>query len=147
MRGWRSSFAQFGQIGAIAVVSRLYILQRRRWYYRRCDPHRADCAAQKRLSIRTTRRTSRRRDRRRGLAASDGCPGVYSQWPASATSRQIRHTSPTALHTYQFQSGSIAPKVEAACRFSERSGRIAAIGAMEDAQAILEGWAGTVVRV
>ncbi len=74
-------------------------------------------------------------------------PAVWSQWPASATSRQIRHTSPTALRAYQFESGSMAPKVEAACRFSERTGRIAAIGAMEDAQAILEGRAGTIVRV
>lgn len=39
----------------------------------------------------------------------------------------------------------MGPKVEAVCRFVERTGRIAAIGAMEQALAILAGTAGTVV--
>jgi carbamate kinase len=40
----------------------------------------------------------------------------------------------------------MAPKVDAACRFAERTGHIAAIGAMEDALAILTGQAGTIVK-
>jgi carbamate kinase len=40
----------------------------------------------------------------------------------------------------------MAPKIEAACRFAERTGRIAAIGAMDEAQAILAGQAGTIVK-
>jgi carbamate kinase len=39
----------------------------------------------------------------------------------------------------------MAPKVAAACRFAERTGRVAAIGAMDDAQAILAGQAGTLI--
>jgi len=35
------------------------------------------------------------------------------------------------------------PKVEAACRFATETGKIAAIGALADAVAILEGRAGT----
>jgi carbamate kinase len=41
----------------------------------------------------------------------------------------------------------MAPKVEAACRFAERTGRIAGIGAIDQAEAILAGKAGTIVAV
>jgi carbamate kinase len=40
----------------------------------------------------------------------------------------------------------MSPKVEAACRFVERTGRIAAIGVIDQAVAILAGNAGTVVH-
>jgi carbamate kinase len=73
-------------------------------------------------------------------------PAVWTRWPASSDSRLIGPTSPMELRAYQFEPGSMAPKVEAACRFVERTGRIAAIGAMEDAPAILECRAGTIVR-
>jgi carbamate kinase len=39
----------------------------------------------------------------------------------------------------------MAPKIEAACRFVEATGGHAAIGALEDAAAILSGEAGTTV--
>ncbi|WP_241837976.1 hypothetical protein [Streptomyces sp. CB03234] len=39
----------------------------------------------------------------------------------------------------------MGPKVDAVCRFVELTGGMAAIGALEDAQAILDGAAGTVV--
>jgi carbamate kinase len=39
----------------------------------------------------------------------------------------------------------MGPKVEAACRFVERTGGRAAIGALELAAAVLEGTAGTTV--
>jgi carbamate kinase len=41
----------------------------------------------------------------------------------------------------------MAPKVEAACRFAERTGRIAGIGAIDQAEAILAGGAGTIVAM
>jgi carbamate kinase len=44
-----------------------------------------------------------------------------------------------------FEPGSMAPKVEAACRFVERTRRFAAIGAIEQAESTLNGDAGTVV--
>jgi carbamate kinase len=37
----------------------------------------------------------------------------------------------------------MGPKVDAACRFVERTGRIAAIGALTEAAAILDGRSGT----
>jgi carbamate kinase len=39
----------------------------------------------------------------------------------------------------------MGPKIEAACRFVERTGRLAAIGAIDQAEAVLEGAAGTIV--
>ena len=40
----------------------------------------------------------------------------------------------------------MAPKVEAACRFVEATGALAAIGALDQASRILEGTAGTRVE-
>ena len=39
----------------------------------------------------------------------------------------------------------MAPKVEAACRFAERSGGVAGIGRLEQADELLAGRAGTLV--
>ena len=41
----------------------------------------------------------------------------------------------------------IEPKVEAACGFAERSGRRAAIGALDEAEAVVGGTAGTQLAV
>jgi carbamate kinase len=71
---------------------------------------------------------------------------VLTKWPASSDSRPIGRTTPAELRAYDFAPGSMAPKVEAACRFAERTGRIAAIGAVEDAEAILAGRVGTIVK-
>jgi carbamate kinase len=70
---------------------------------------------------------------------------VWTKWPAGADGRPIGRTTPAALRAYRFAPGSMAPKVAAACRFAERTGRVAAIGAMDDAQAILAGQAGTLI--
>lgn len=42
--------------------------------------------------------------------------------------------------------GSMGPKVEAACRFAELRGGLAAIGALQDAGLILSGERGTRVK-
>ena len=70
---------------------------------------------------------------------------VYTGW-GTAAARPVCHTTPVALRQYRFEPGSMGPKVEAACRFVEASGATAAIGALDDAVAILNGKAGTVVR-
>jgi carbamate kinase len=57
----------------------------------------------------------------------------------------IRRTTPAELRAVEFAAGSMAPKVEAACRFVEATGGTAAIGALADAAAIIRGSAGTVV--
>lgn len=69
---------------------------------------------------------------------------VYSAYKTDHE-RPIRVTGPAFLRSLQFPPGSMKPKVEAACRFVERTGRMAAIGALSDAAAILAGDAGTVI--
>ena len=61
--------------------------------------------------------------------------------------RPIGHITPAELRAFAFDPGSMAPKVEAACRFAERTGRMAGIGAIDQAEAILAGKAGTIVAV
>ncbi len=58
----------------------------------------------------------------------------------------IGTTTPTELRSEGFPDGSMGPKVHAACRFVELTGGMAAIGAMEDADRILAGEAGTIVE-
>jgi carbamate kinase len=57
----------------------------------------------------------------------------------------VRRATPAELRAVEFAAGSMAPKVEAACRFVEATGGTAAIGALTDAAAIVRGEAGTVV--
>jgi carbamate kinase len=60
--------------------------------------------------------------------------------------RPIRAATPRALRRLTFAPGSMAPKVEAACRFVERTGGEAAIGSLAELDAIVAGDAGTIVR-
>ena len=55
----------------------------------------------------------------------------------------IHEASVRELDLADFADGSMRPKVEAACRFASETGRAAAIGALADAVAILDGRAGT----
>ncbi len=57
----------------------------------------------------------------------------------------IRRTTPDELRALSLPRGSMGPKVEAACRFVEATGGRAAIGALEEASAVLRGDAGTTV--
>ncbi|GAA3195647.1 carbamate kinase [Nonomuraea roseoviolacea] len=58
---------------------------------------------------------------------------------------EIGHTTPHELRALDFPAGSMGPKVEAACRFVETTGDMAAIGRLDQAEQILEGSAGTIV--
>jgi hypothetical protein len=59
-------------------------------------------------------------------------------------SSRTRSTKPChASSTQQTRRGSIRLKIEAACRFVNRTGKLAAISALSDAVAIIEGQAGT----
>lgn len=68
---------------------------------------------------------------------------VYDDFGGPAP-RAIGRATPAALRARRFAPGSMGPKVEAACRFAEAGGR-AAIGALEDAAALLAGDTGTQV--
>ena len=69
---------------------------------------------------------------------------VYQDW-GKADARAIRRISPQAIRQFSFAAGSMAPKVEAACDFVKRTGGMAGIGQLKDAQAILNGEAGTMI--
>ena len=71
-------------------------------------------------------------------------PAVMRGWGTDDV-EEIRNATPEELRTQEFASGSMGPKVEAACRFVEATGGKAAIGALEDAVAILDGEAGTTI--
>src|SRR3546814_13651498 len=55
------------------------------------------------------------------------------------------HVTPAVLRAMDLPAGSMGPKVEAACRFVEITGGMAAIGRLEDSEAIIAGTAGTIV--
>ncbi len=57
----------------------------------------------------------------------------------------ITRATPGMLRAMGFPAGSMGPKVEAACRFVELTGDLAAIGRLQDAVAMIEGTAGTII--
>jgi carbamate kinase len=71
---------------------------------------------------------------------------VYSGW-GTDDQHAIHRASPAALSSAEFAEGSMGPKVRAACEFAERTGKIAAIGSIADAAALVRGEAGTVVAL
>jgi carbamate kinase len=69
---------------------------------------------------------------------------VFIDW-GKPTQKGIRRASPAQMAAYQFPAGSMGPKVEAASRFAEATGKRAAIGALDDLPGIVAGKAGTTV--
>ena len=57
----------------------------------------------------------------------------------------IRETTALDMRKMTFAAGSMGPKVDAACRFVEHTGHMAAIGSLDDAAEILAGTAGTII--
>lgn len=69
---------------------------------------------------------------------------VHRDW-GTPRAAPIHRAAPEELEGMRFAPGSMAPKVEAACRFVREGGRLAGIGRLEDAARILSGEAGTCV--
>jgi carbamate kinase len=70
--------------------------------------------------------------------------GVYDRWGTPGQHR-LDHVTPEELRARHFPAGSMGPKVEAAVRFVEATGRTAAIGSLADIERVVEGHAGTTV--
>jgi len=70
--------------------------------------------------------------------------GVYRDW-GTPEQRPIEHATPQELRASSFPAGSMGPKVEAATRFVEHTGKRAAIGSLADITDIVDGKAGTQV--
>ena len=69
---------------------------------------------------------------------------VWQDW-GTEHARAISKASPDALGALRFASGSMGPKVEAACDYARATGGRAGIGALGDAGAIVDGRAGTLI--
>ena len=70
---------------------------------------------------------------------------VLTNW-SQGTGRSIRRATPWQLSKFEFDPGSMGPKVRAACNFVRETRGVASIGALTDAAAILEGRAGTTIH-
>jgi carbamate kinase len=77
-----------------------------------------------------------------GLLLLTDVDAVYANWN-EAKAKPLGWVTVKQLRSYHFAPGSMAPKVEAACRFVEQFGGRGAIGRLEDAEAILAGQKGT----
>jgi carbamate kinase len=69
---------------------------------------------------------------------------VHANWGGPGE-RPLAHVSSHELREMDFAAGSMGPKVEAACRFAEATGRRAAVGALTNAVRVARGEAGTQV--
>ena len=67
---------------------------------------------------------------------------VYLGWD-SPSRRPILRANPDAFEALHFASGSMSPKIEAACDFARRTGRRAVIGALADIEQLIAATAGT----
>lgn len=70
--------------------------------------------------------------------------GVFLDW-GTANSKLLRHGHPSALREFTAAAGAMGPKLQAASRFAERTGRRAAIGALTDVARLVEGTSGTTI--
>lgn len=67
---------------------------------------------------------------------------VYVDW-GKPTQEALHTTSPAQLANYEFDAGSMGPKIDASCEFIRAGGKQVGIGALQDGLRILEGKAGT----
>jgi carbamate kinase len=72
----------------------------------------------------------------RGVETGFGTPGA----------QLIGRTDPSWLRAQSFPVGSMGPKVEAACRFVEATGKPAMIGGLGQAAELLQGKSGTIIE-
>lgn len=64
----------------------------------------------------------------------------------TSSARPIGRTTPNELRAQRFPAGSMGPKVDAACRFVEATGKPAMIGRLDAAAALLRGTRGTIIE-
>lgn len=72
-------------------------------------------------------------------------PNVYEKY-STPDQRPVLDATPAQLRGRGLPEGSMGPKAEAAARFVERTGGLAAIGALDAAYEIVHGRSGTLVR-
>lgn len=76
------------------------------------------------------------------LVLATDVDALYEGW-GTPGQHPVGFASPEWLRERPFAAGSMGPKVEAACRFVEATGRRAAIGSVSDVSGLVDGTAGT----
>jgi carbamate kinase len=80
------------------------------------------------------------------LVIATDVAAVYLDW-GTPQQRAIGKVSPQTLSAMSFPAGSMGPKIDAACRFVEASGKRAVIGSLDQIEAMLSGEAGTQITL
>ena len=80
------------------------------------------------------------------LVIATDVDAVYVDW-GQPGQRALRKVTPAEIRRHNFPAGSMGPKVEAACRFAQATGRRAVIGSLDQIEAMLAGEAGTEIAV
>ena len=76
------------------------------------------------------------------LVIATDVAAVYLDW-GRPQQRALANVNPQTLSSLTFPSGSMGPKIDAACRFVRASGKRAVIGSLDQIEAMLSGQAGT----
>jgi carbamate kinase len=79
------------------------------------------------------------------LVLATDVDGVYTGY-GTPQQQRITGATPGGLRSHAFAAGSMGPKVEAVCRFVERTGGRAVIGRFDQLDELIAGTAGTQVR-
>ncbi|MDQ2895942.1 MAG: carbamate kinase [Actinomycetota bacterium] len=79
------------------------------------------------------------------LVLATDVDAVYGDFGTPAQ-RPIAHATPARLRSSEFAAGSMGPKVEAVCRFVERTGGRGVIGSLHQIDELISGRAGTQVH-
>ena len=72
--------------------------------------------------------------------------GAFTGW-GTPDQELIKQATPKMLRQMSFPTGSMGPKIEAACDFAEATGGFAAIGRLADTMGLIEGTTGTRVSL
>lgn len=76
------------------------------------------------------------------LVIATDTPSVFLDW-GTEKQRAVTRANPDALVELGFAAGSMGPKVEAAAAFAKQTGKTAAIGSLDQLEALIEGRSGT----
>ena len=80
------------------------------------------------------------------LVIATDVAAVYLDW-GTPQQRALGKVSPKTLSGLSFPAGSMGPKIDAACRFVQASGKRAVIGSLDQIEAMLSGDAGTQITL
>jgi carbamate kinase len=76
------------------------------------------------------------------LVMATDVDAVYADW-GTPEQRRLDRVTPAEVRAHEFPAGSMGPKVDAAARFVEATGKRAAIGSLAEIEQIVDGKSGT----